>query len=62
MRVAVFVIPPVVFYVARAWCLGLQRADRERLLHGRETGVIVRAADVGTASATSPSTRTGPMH
>jgi ubiquinol-cytochrome c reductase cytochrome b subunit len=47
MRVAVFVIPPVVFYVARTWCLGLQRADRERLLHGRETGVIVRAADGG---------------
>jgi ubiquinol-cytochrome c reductase cytochrome b subunit len=47
MRVAVFVVPAVVFFVARAWCLGLQRADRDLLLHGRETGVITRGADGG---------------
>ncbi|MEV7783245.1 ubiquinol-cytochrome c reductase cytochrome b subunit, partial [Kitasatospora sp. NPDC087315] len=24
------------------WCLGLQRRDKEKVLHGRETGVIKR--------------------
>ena len=43
MRAAVLVVPAVVFLVARAWCLGLQRADRKQLLEGRETGVVVRS-------------------
>ena len=47
MRVSVFVVPTAVFLVARSWCLGLQRADRDLLLHGRETGVIVRSAEGG---------------
>ena len=42
MRVAVFVGPVLAFLVTKRICLGLQRADRERLLHGRETGVIMR--------------------
>ncbi len=43
MRAAIFVIPPIVFYVTRRWCIGLQRADNDRLLHGYETGIIMRA-------------------
>ena len=43
MRAAVFIIPPIVFYVARRWCIGLQRGDNDRLLHGYETGIIMRA-------------------
>jgi ubiquinol-cytochrome c reductase cytochrome b subunit len=43
MRAAVFIIPPIVFYVTRRWCIGLQRADNDRLLHGYETGIIMRA-------------------
>jgi ubiquinol-cytochrome c reductase cytochrome b subunit len=45
MRTAVFVLPPIMFYVVRRWCLGLQRADNERLLHGYESGVIMRSPD-----------------
>ena len=45
MRAAVFVIPPIVFYVTRRWCIGLQRADNDRLLHGYETGIIMRSPD-----------------
>ena len=45
MRAAIFVIPPIVFYVTRRWCIGLQRADNDRLLHGYETGVIMRSPD-----------------
>ncbi len=41
-RVAVFVLPPLVFLATRRFCLGLQRRDRELLLHGRESGQILR--------------------
>ncbi|GAA1934654.1 cytochrome bc complex cytochrome b subunit [Streptomyces sodiiphilus] len=41
-RVSFFVLPVVVFIVTRRICLGLQRRDREKVLHGRESGVIKR--------------------
>ena len=47
MRAAVFLLPPLVFVVVRRWCLGLQRADNDRLLHGYETGILMRSADGG---------------
>ncbi|MHC0431083.1 cytochrome bc1 complex cytochrome b subunit [Streptomyces sp. O3] len=34
--------PILVFIVTKRICLGLQRRDREKVLHGRETGVIKR--------------------
>jgi ubiquinol-cytochrome c reductase cytochrome b subunit len=45
MRAAVFVVPPIVFVVVRRWCIGLQRADNDRLLHGYESGIIMRSPD-----------------
>ena len=42
LRVAVFVAPVIAFFVTKRICIGLQRADEERLLHGAETGIIVR--------------------
>jgi ubiquinol-cytochrome c reductase cytochrome b subunit len=54
MRGAVFVLPVLVFSVTRRWCLGLQRADRDRLRHGSETGVIMRSADGGYAEVHRP--------
>jgi ubiquinol-cytochrome c reductase cytochrome b subunit len=42
LRVAVFVAPVLAFLIAKRVCIGLQRADQERLLHGAETGVIER--------------------
>ena len=47
IRIAIFVVPPLVFLIARRWCLGLQRADNDRLAHGEATGVIVRSPDGG---------------
>ena len=35
-------IPPVAYIVTKRICLGLQRRDRDLVLHGRETGRIVR--------------------
>lgn len=45
LRLLVFVLPPLAFYLTKRICLGLQRKDREKVLHGRETGVIYRTED-----------------
>jgi ubiquinol-cytochrome c reductase cytochrome b subunit len=42
VRVAIFVGPVLAYMVTRRICLGLQRKDRELVLHGHETGRIVR--------------------
>jgi ubiquinol-cytochrome c reductase cytochrome b subunit len=47
MRAAVFVGPVLAFIITRRWCISLQRADHERLLHGYETGVIMRSPEGG---------------
>ncbi|WP_328298245.1 cytochrome bc complex cytochrome b subunit [Streptomyces sp. NBC_00435] len=41
-RVAFFVGPVVAFIITKRICLGLQRRDRDKVLHGRETGIIKR--------------------
>ncbi|WP_084037877.1 cytochrome bc complex cytochrome b subunit [Demequina sp. NBRC 110053] len=38
----IFIIPPLAFWITKRICLGLQRKDRELVLHGHETGTIVR--------------------
>jgi ubiquinol-cytochrome c reductase cytochrome b subunit len=40
-RVAIFVLPPLAFVITKRLCLSLQRADRDLVLHGRETGRLV---------------------
>ncbi len=44
MRAAVFIGPVIAFIIARRWCISLQRHDNEKLLHGYESGVIMRDA------------------
>ncbi len=44
LRLLIFVVPPAMFFVTKSICLGLQRKDREKVLHGRETGTLVRTA------------------
>ncbi len=41
-QILLFVAPPIAFWVTKRVCLGLQRRDRDLVLHGRETGRIVR--------------------
>ncbi len=41
-RIGVLLVPPVAYYLTYRLCLGLQRADREVLEHGVETGIIKR--------------------
>jgi ubiquinol-cytochrome c reductase cytochrome b subunit len=44
-RTMVFVAPVLAFIIARRWCISLQRADQDRLLHGYETGIIMRSPE-----------------
>ena len=41
-RVLLFVAPPLAFVITKRICLGLQRSDNNKLLHGYETGRILR--------------------
>jgi ubiquinol-cytochrome c reductase cytochrome b subunit len=41
-RVALFVLPPIMFKITKRICLGLQHHDEQMLHHGRETGIIRR--------------------
>jgi ubiquinol-cytochrome c reductase cytochrome b subunit len=45
LRAAFFIAPPIVYWVTKRICLSLQRKDRDLVLHGRETGRIIRTAD-----------------
>jgi ubiquinol-cytochrome c reductase cytochrome b subunit len=54
LRVLFFVGPVVAFWVTRRICLSLQRGDRERILHGLETGIIVRSPDGSYSEKHSP--------
>jgi ubiquinol-cytochrome c reductase cytochrome b subunit len=45
LRVLFFVGPVIAFWITKRICLGLQRKDRELVLHGHETGRIVRFAN-----------------
>jgi ubiquinol-cytochrome c reductase cytochrome b subunit len=41
-QVALFAVPPIVFVITKRACMGLQRKDLARVLHGRETGILKR--------------------
>ena len=40
-RFGLIIVPPIVFIITKRICLSLQRADRDLVLHGRETGRLV---------------------
>ncbi|TYL46115.1 ubiquinol-cytochrome c reductase cytochrome b subunit [Nocardioides sp. BGMRC 2183] len=54
MRGALFIGPVIAFFIARRWCVSLQRHDEEKLLHGYESGVLVRSPDGGYAEKHLP--------
>jgi ubiquinol-cytochrome c reductase cytochrome b subunit len=45
LRAAFFIAPVIAFWVTKRICLSLQRRDRDLVLHGRETGRIIRTAE-----------------
>ncbi|MEU4799925.1 cytochrome bc complex cytochrome b subunit [Streptomyces sp. NPDC023327] len=42
VRIAFFVAPVLAYLITHRICLGLQHRDRDKVLHGRETGTIKR--------------------
>jgi ubiquinol-cytochrome c reductase cytochrome b subunit len=54
LRVGFFVLPVVVFFLARSACLALQRRDALRLARGIPTGIIQRQSDGSYAELTEP--------
>ncbi|WP_330330029.1 cytochrome bc complex cytochrome b subunit [Streptomyces sp. NBC_00536] len=42
VRIGFFAVPVLAFIATKRICLGLQRRDRDKVLHGRETGIIKR--------------------
>jgi ubiquinol-cytochrome c reductase cytochrome b subunit len=44
-RIGLLVVPPLAYWFAYRFCLGLQQHDREVLAHGVETGIIKRLPD-----------------
>ncbi|MHB8275134.1 MAG: cytochrome bc1 complex cytochrome b subunit [Dermatophilaceae bacterium] len=45
LQVMLIVVPPLAYWVTKRICLSLQRHDRDLVLHGRETGRIIRTAE-----------------
>jgi ubiquinol-cytochrome c reductase cytochrome b subunit len=45
VRIGLFIVPLLAYVVANRCALGLQRGDRDKVLHGRETGLIKRLPD-----------------
>jgi ubiquinol-cytochrome c reductase cytochrome b subunit len=42
LRITLIIGPPIAFLITKRICLGLQRKDREKLLHGYESGRVLR--------------------
>lgn len=54
LQLGIFVLPPLAFWVTKRICLGLQLRDRDTVLHGRETGVVVVNIDGGFSELREP--------
>ncbi|MGA9747646.1 MAG: cytochrome b N-terminal domain-containing protein, partial [Nocardioides sp.] len=47
LRVLIFLGPILAFWITKRWCISLQRHDQQVLVHGRESGVILRSPEGG---------------
>ncbi len=47
LQISIVLMPPLAYLVTKRICLGLQRRDRDKVLHGRETGITVVSPDGG---------------
>ena len=62
LRGAVFIGPLIAFLITRRWCISLQRKDDEQLLHGYETGIIMRSPEGGYSRAAPAAQRGAGLH
>ncbi|RYJ01651.1 MAG: ubiquinol-cytochrome c reductase cytochrome b subunit, partial [Actinomycetales bacterium] len=54
LRFGFFIFPVIAFLITKRICIGLQRADANRILHGYETGVLERTPDGGYSERHAP--------
>jgi ubiquinol-cytochrome c reductase cytochrome b subunit len=54
VRIGIFVLPFLVFMSVRRICISLQRKDRQTVLHGYESGTIVRSPEGGFTEMHQP--------
>jgi ubiquinol-cytochrome c reductase cytochrome b subunit len=54
VRIGTFLLPILAFIITKRICIGLQRADANRILHGYETGIIERSPDGAYAERHAP--------
>jgi len=45
LRILLLVVPPLAYWVTKRICMSLQRRDHDLVLHGRESGRVVRTAE-----------------
>ena len=45
LQVLLIVVPPLAYWVTKRICMSLQRRDHDKVLHGRESGRVVRTAE-----------------
>ena len=45
LQVLIILVPPLAYWVTKRICMSLQRRDHDKVLHGRETGRVVRTAE-----------------
>jgi ubiquinol-cytochrome c reductase cytochrome b subunit len=57
LRVSVVLMPPLAYVITTRICVGLQRRDRDKVLHGRETGITVVSPDGGFSEVHLPLSR-----
>jgi ubiquinol-cytochrome c reductase cytochrome b subunit len=53
-QVLIIILPPLAYWVTKRICLSLQRRDHDLVLHGRETGRVVRTGDGNTFDVHEP--------
>lgn len=41
LQISIILLPPLAYSITKRICLGLQRRDRDKVVHGRETGITV---------------------
>jgi ubiquinol-cytochrome c reductase cytochrome b subunit len=53
-QVLIVLLPPLAYWVTKRICMSLQRRDHDLVLHGRETGRIVRTGEGNTFEVHEP--------
>lgn len=57
LQVGIFVLPPLAYWITKRICIGLQLRDRDKVLHGRESGIIVATPGGGFSEVHIPLSR-----